>query len=366
MPSIEMGGNFCLSKEQISRYGKVKCSYGDSLFEWKDILFTHGGRSAIIIAVRDLGLCNTKVLVPNFSCHSITDAFHACGCKVEYYKMNADLTANVNALMLRIDNIRPSILFTCPLFGFDTLANLRPLYKEIQCKGVKIIEDVTHSILGIKPYIEADRVVCSLRKWLEIPDGGFVWGLKDLDKEAFYQTTSEHKTIVSNFIKASKGKLKYFETKDDSLKSSFLPIFYKNNELFDDCNQIYRMSAFSYELLMQANFVANATTRNSNYRYLLQNINNQLIEVIQTELKEDTAPLYMQVYVKDGRRTDLQKKLMSERLYCPIIWPTPNEVLKSCSVEDIANYNNMLSLVIDQRYDLEDMKRLAKIINHFN
>ena len=67
MPSIEMGGNFCLSKEQISRYGKVKCSYGDSLFEWKDILFTHGGRSAIIIAVRDLGLCNTKVLVPNFS-----------------------------------------------------------------------------------------------------------------------------------------------------------------------------------------------------------------------------------------------------------------------------------------------------------
>ena len=98
----------------------------------------------------------------------------------------------------------------------------------------------------------------------------------------------------------------------------------------------------------------------------MQNINNQLIEVIQTELKEDTAPLYMQVYVKDGRRTDLQKKLMSERLYCPIIWPTPNEVLKSCSVEDIANYNNMLSLVIDQRYDLEDMKRLAKIINHFN
>lgn len=69
------------------------------------------------------------------------------------------------------------------------------------------------------------------------------------------------------------------------------------------------MSAFSYELLMQANFVANATTRNSNYRYLLQNINNQLIEVIQTELKEDTAPLYMQVYVKDGRRTDLQKNL---------------------------------------------------------
>lgn len=126
------------------------------------------------------------------------------------------------------------------------------------------------------------------------------------------------------------------------------------------------MSTFSYELLMQANLVANATIRNSNYRYLLQNINNQLIEVIQTELKEGTAPLYMQVYVKDGRRADLQKILMVERIYCPIIWPTPDEVLKSCPIGDIVSYNNMLSLVIDQRYDLEDMKRLTKIINHFN
>ena len=40
MPSIEMGGNFCLSEEQISKYGKIKCSYGDSFLEWKDLLFT--------------------------------------------------------------------------------------------------------------------------------------------------------------------------------------------------------------------------------------------------------------------------------------------------------------------------------------
>lgn len=365
MPSIELGGNFCLTKEQISNYGKSYMPFRPKFLGWDDVLFTHGGRSAIIIAVENLGLNNTEVLIPNFSCHSITDAFHACGCNITYYKINRNLTVNIPALMQLIEERHPKMLFTCSLFNVDTTSELRLHYKDIQDKGVKIVEDITHSVLGDLIFKKADVVICSLRKWLEIPDGGFIWGLKNFDKQKFYAKTPEQTDIVKNFIEASKGKLEYFNTKNERLKRTFLPSFYKNNDLFDDCSKVYRMSGFSYDVLMNSNLKANAAQRRENYQYLLDHITNPLVEIIFPKLPDYVVPLYMQVYVHDGQRLPLQKALIKKCLYCPVIWPTPEQITEACLAEDIANHDDMLSLIVDQRYGLEDMEILVENINNF-
>ena len=52
---------------------------------------------------------------------------------------------------------------------------------------------------------------------------------------------------------------------------------------------------------------------------------------------------------------------MSHDIYCPIHWP------KSEFVQDLNNeiYDNILSLVCDQRYGLDDMRRMVNVINEY-
>ncbi|MFR3329451.1 MAG: aminotransferase class V-fold PLP-dependent enzyme [Odoribacter splanchnicus] len=365
MPSIEIGGNFCLSPEQIDIHSLSEVYYGSSILGFNDVIFTHGGRSAIVLAVKNMGLEESEVLIPDFSCHSITDAFVACGCKCHYYHINRDLTVDVDSVKTIIKDCQPRILFTCSLFGFETLNEIKPLYKDFKDKGIIIIEDVSHALLKEKFKSDADILVCSLRKWLEIPDGGFVKGLKKIDHTLFYKSYSEHKKIKINFIEASKSKFIYLNNGDDSLKESFLPLFYANNDLFDDCSIIYKMSQFSYHIAETTDWKTLSDRRRQNYRFLLQNIKSPLIEFIFPEISDYESPLYMQVYVKGGKRDDLQKHLISNKLYCPVVWPTPPRVSAECASEKLVNHKDMLSLVVDQRYDLEDMKRLTDCINQF-
>lgn len=367
MPCIEMGGNFCLTSRQIDSFSHDHVPYSKDFMGWDHVVFTHSGRSAIITAVRHLGLEGCEVLVPIFSCHSITDAFLSCNCRISYYPINRDyLTVNEAELCRLIDNHKPAILYTCPLFGFDTLSSLRNRYGEIQAQGVKVMEDVTHSLLSDIDSRGADVVVCSLRKWLEIPDGGFIWGLKDFDIDQFYQSHPEDIDIVKNYVEASRLKLEYLTTGNEGLKQVFLPLFYKNNELFNDCGKVCRMSSFSYGILAHADFKRISEQRRENYSYLLSHISNPLVEIIFDSLPEQVVPLYMQVYVHGGMRTPLQQALIKERLYCPVVWHTPSQVLSECCLEDTRFHEDMLSLVIDQRYDLVDMERLVQRINDFN
>lgn len=365
MPCIEIGGNYCLSQQEIDAFGHGQIPYASVFMMWENVVFTHSGRSAITTAVRHLGLEGCKVLVPAFSCHSITDAFLSCDCKVVYYPINCDLTVCEVELFRLIDVHNPDLLYTCPLFGFDTLSSLRDRYRDLQASGIRIMEDVTHALLGGFNIKTVDVVVCSLRKWLEIPDGGFVWGLKDFEVEDYYLTQQEQTEIVSNFVKASTLKLDYLTKRDEALKQMFLPLFYKNNEVFDDTSISCRMSYFSYEILSQADFRQIAERRRTNYDFLLKHIKNPLVDIIFKSLPADVVPLYMPVFVGNGRRADLQKALINERLYCPVIWPTPSQVLETCLAENVRFHNDIFSLVIDQRYDVSDMERLAWNINHF-
>lgn len=360
----EMGGNFCLTPQQIDLGKSGTAQFPDHFLNWENLTFTHSGRSAIMLAVKSLGLEGRKVIIPNFSCHSISDAFMASGCDCSYYRINRDLTVNIEDLVNLVEKLRPHIIYTCPYFGFDTIHDLRSYYPIFQTKGIKIIEDVSHLLFNEKASTTADAIVCSLRKWLEIPDGGFVGGLRLKIGKEFYETTPIQNEIVENFIEASKGKYRYLCGDSEDLKQIFLPKFNKNVQIFGQC-EIYRMSEFSYNVLANANNEIIKNNRRRNYQFLLDNINNPNIEIIFNQLSVEIVPLYMQVYVKKEKRYALQKHLLHNQLYCPVIWPTPDKIEEYFDSIELANHREMLSLIVDQRYDLKDMNRLVEVINRF-
>lgn len=51
----------------------------------------------------------------------------------------------------------------------------------------------------------------------------------------------------------------------------------------------------------------------------------------------------------------------AKNIYCPVIWPIPQEAKNVCAVSEYTA-ENMLALPCDQRYDAKDMKYIAKTL----
>ena len=94
---------------------------------------------------------------------------------------------------------------------------------------------------------------------------------------------------------------------------------------------------------------------------MIEHINNPNVIKIYNRVSDGEIPLYYPVYIKDDKRKDFQNYLMSNDIYCPIHWPK-SELVKNFNCEI---YDNILSLVCDQRYGLDDMKRMVDVINEY-
>lgn len=80
--------------------------------------------------------------------------------------------------------------------------------------------------------------------------------------------------------------------------------------------------------------------------------------------KSNQCPLFFPVCVPKGRRDDLKRHLIKNKIYCPIHWPL-TEYHKNLSERAKRLYDEELSLVCDQRYGVEDMHRIVSCIRGF-
>ena len=62
-------------------------------------------------------------------------------------------------------------------------------------------------------------------------------------------------------------------------------------------------------------------------------------------------------------RDKLRKYLIDKKIYCPVHWPLSN--YHKIKVNDQEIYQNELSLICDQRYNLDDMKYIVDVIKEF-
>ena len=71
-------------------------------------------------------------------------------------------------------------------------------------------------------------------------------------------------------------------------------------------------------------------------------------------LKEDMdCPLFVPIITK--KRNEIRQFLTDNKIYCPVHWPKPAGCESNL-------YDTELSLICDQRYSEEDMKRLVEVL----
>jgi hypothetical protein len=320
--------------------------------------FFRSGRDVLkAIAEKYKGLYK-RILIPALCCESMVTPFLVNGYEVSYYKLNTNFTANTEDIFLKL---QPTNLFLyMNYFGIQSLSD-EILQLINQCfQGTIMIEDRTHDILSPRfNSFTPNFTICSIRKWLAIPDGGILYS-----KGNKLNTRTEYDAYFSNTrIKALKNKSIYLKSRHSKLKELFRQQLADANAYLENDKSIVGISHKSYELLKIINFnkIYKARKKNIETLHLKLMILKNVKQI--KELNTERVSLYYPLILDN--RDKIQSKLAENGVYCPVIWPLPLCAKGICEVSDYVS-DHMLALPCDQRYDNSVMEYIVRMLKSVN
>lgn len=356
----EIGSSYWLNpnenylKSSLGSPGQFGCSGED--YAWLST-----GRSAIALVIRTIesrcpSIKKTAVL-PSFTCDTVIRPFLDAGYDVYYYPVDENLASNSSLVLNTVIEYDASIVLFHRYYGFDTFdRQIDDLCESLRRMGKFTIEDCTQCLYSQIPRMSSDFAVGSIRKWTGTPDGGF----------AVSQTggfvgkpKNSDKRLETAKLEASFAKYRYlFENVGE--KEDMLELFRQAEDILDNQKELYGISEMSAKVQCNLDIVGLKRKRRENYSFLFNSICLKVKPVF--SLSGYEVPLYFPIYVED--RDSLQKFLIRNDIFAPIVWPRNNIQTVVCNGAEIA-YKHLLCLPIDQRYDVEDMNRIVEVINKY-
>lgn len=300
------------------------------------------GRDTLKAIAREYEPC--VALLPALACDSMVHPFELYGHEIQYYKLNEDYSIELDSL--KVGKGRHLFLYA-DYFG-------RPAIKDVELAKLRkqgniiFIEDRTHNLLQERKYtFKPDYIIASLRKWLPIPDGGLLWGkiTKPLAKDTTFSTTR---------LKAQCMRHEFLSCGDETIKTEYRKIFSTVSDLMDE-DEPSAMSAYAYSLAKQTdwNWVRGARQQNA------ETLTSILSKSPYIKLIQDSpglSDLYVPFTVPN--HDEVQRRLSVEGIFNTIIWPLSDQQKEACKVAKCTE-ENMLAAPCDQRYTVEDMKKIG-------
>lgn len=350
-PSDLQGTNNCVMPEMFG------CSGNDSCW-----LST--GRSAISFVLKAIehrkGEEQKVALIPAFTCDTVARPFLSAGYELYTYPVDENLCVDAETILALQKDIQASVVLVHRYYGFDTITNIDILADTLRTRGVSLIEDKTQCLYSQLPEIDADYIVGSIRKWNGVPDGGFA-----ICREGYFCDKPVDQDIVLQESKKTAAIEKYkYLFQGQGEKETFLDMFRNAEDHLDNQKKIYTISDLSLQIQSNQNIDDLRHRRQRNYMLLsdgLQSVPG--VRVVFEHLPESVTPLYCPVYVDD--RLTLQRHLVSESIYAPVVWPQ-TDVVPSPYAQVNKLYHHLLCIPIDQRYSKEDMLRVVEAIRHLH
>ena len=205
-----------------------------------------------------------------------------------------------------------------------------------------------------KQDIIADYTVASLRKWVNVPDGGLLW-TKEILKNDFFLSDL---TFSEKRLEAQCMRNEFFCTGDIELKNRYRSIFATISNLLDSDVNPVKMSAYAYQKVLQTDWDMIYEQRKLNATELINKLkNNTNLKLIQKE--SGISDLYVPFNINE--RESVQQRLAALGIFNTIIWPLRDEQKKCCTVTKYIE-EHMLAAPCDQRYRKKDMEYIAKEI----
>lgn len=290
----------------------------------------------------------TVVLMPALACESMILPFEKCGHSICYYKLKEDYTIDLNDLSIKIPADYKRVIFLyMDYFGILSI-------KEHELEGLRknypnllFVEDRTHNLIWRKKRkFRPEYTIASLRKWVNVPDGGLLWSEVPLKKNLF----KKDNTFSEIRLEAQCMRSKYFQTEDENLKKKYRTIFSAVSEILDGNEDIFYMSLYSYEIICQTDWDAIREQRKRNAEQLIHILADKKVKLIQDKVGE--SDLYVPFMV--DHRDQKQTLLSGMGIFNTVIWPLNRRQKEICSVAKYTE-EHMLAAPCDQRYTKKDM-----------
>lgn len=356
----EIGSNFWIKPGEGKGNKPLGTPYQFG-YHCSDYVWMSTGRSATKLVLQTIEDRNPDVqkvaLLPSFTCHTVFEPFLDYGYQVHTMPLCAKLTTSPEDILYYQEQYNARVVLVHRYYGFDTLPGFNKVVELLQKRGVVVIEDCTQCLYSSFPYSNADYVVASIRKWCGVPDGGFA-----ICKEGSFPRkpiSPDTKMVEAKRI-ASELKYQYlFEGKGDKL--SFKAKYREAEELLDSQVDFFTIDALSAAIQAELDVELLKKKRRDNYKVLLEGLQNKEgIQIIFDTLPEDVVPLYFPI-LTDNRET-MQDLLADNDIYAPVVWPKADN---SPTIDEVAEliYEKILCIPIDQRYDIDDIQRIVKVIN---
>ena len=356
----EIGSNFWLNPKEVLD-AKPLGTPEQFNCKGRDYSWLSTGRSAIQFVINAIEKRNPQIkkvaVLPSFTCDTVFEPFLKSGYEVYYYPVERDLRTTSDAILETVIKHDASVVLFHRYFGFDTLdGQVDRMCEVLREQGKYTIEDCTQCLYSDISRADSDYTVGSIRKWTGTPDGGFAVCREGVFNEKPQRPDSD---LEEAKIKASYAKYRYlFEHKGD--KGEMLAMYRAAEDILDNQEDIYSISEMSAKVQANLNVNELKSKRRANFELLSQKLKQHAKPVF--TLKDREVPLYFPVLVDD--RGVLQKHLVANAIYAPVVWPKDDKQPKQCVGAENA-YEHLLCIPIDQRYGTDDMESICNVINEF-
>lgn len=310
-----IGGYFELELVKKNEFhpNAIKLNTGRNAFEY--ILLTKG---------------YTKVYMPYFTCDVMFEPFHKLNIQVEFYFINEQFEPVFDCKKVQKNEC---FLYT-NYFGLNTRNCI-----ELASKCPNLIIDNAQSFYSA-PIVGVDTFY-SARKFFGVPDGGYLYTSKKIDRPLEVDISFERFEHLLRRI-------------DENAENGY-PHFSRNDKRLNN-NPIRQMSQLTKRLLCSIDYESIAEIRKENFNYLQKalHIHNK----IKYDIDKEDVPM---VYPFYSRKENLRNTLISNKIYVAQYWANVLEAVKKNTIE--YDYSvNLFHLPIDQRISKSELDKIIKII----
>ena len=271
-----------------------------------------------------------EIYFPRYICNSMIKPLELLNITIKFYSLD-------NSFNPIISNYNNEYILYVNYFGICDIVIDSLLLKY---PSSQLIIDNSQSFFST-PRVNCAATIYSPRKFLPVPEGGTILTTKELNYTG-QGTTSINalSALVKRFEEDAQYGYNYFRKASDELNNI-------------SCN---KMSKVAYYLLNNIDYSSYLIKRKNNFIYL----NDQFKNINLLNINEDSSPLCYPLMLK--YKVDiLRKNLISNNIYVATYWFDAINRIKLDSIE-YNIINNTLFIPIDQRYSIQDMSKIVKII----
>ena len=278
------------------------------------------GRNALAYLIKAKNI--KKIYMPKFMCDSCDKVLTDNDVEVVYYHISTDFRPVLSSW--------DGFLYVVNFYG--QLSN-----EYLQSLGSNVIVDNAQAYF--QEPIDGFDTLYTCRKFFGVPDGAILYTDKRIEIDTVDQSYTRMNFLLGRYERTA---------------GEFYQEYVVNNHLFKD-ESIKLMSRLTENLLHGIDYEMVKHRRTENFEYLYKHFKN----VNQLKLNIPFGAFMYPLYLTNG--AELKKKLQLHNIFIPTLWPAVFDICTEGELEyDMAE--NILPIPVDQRYSIDDMKYIARMI----